>query len=170
MPSAPRHFLKVNIHKMSLQARAQVATAEYQRLQTDLQNAVEARQRLDAQLSENEMVKKVSTRWSPRSMTQSYDTRTSGIRSINIQQHCIQTGWTSLGATRSSGCEEQCRYATGLHSGRNVHSNFSCKLAQPSNPYARCYRKRLEGQLKEIGAKSEKKKNEVCSDTPAWRI
>lgn len=36
-----------------------MATEEYQKLQTDLQNAVEARQRLDAQLSENEMVKKV---------------------------------------------------------------------------------------------------------------
>lgn len=45
---------------MSLQARAQAATAEYQKLQTDLQNAVEARQRLDSQLQENEMVKKVS--------------------------------------------------------------------------------------------------------------
>jgi hypothetical protein len=44
---------------MSLQARAQAATTEYQKLQIDLQNAVEARQRLDSQLQENEMVKKV---------------------------------------------------------------------------------------------------------------
>jgi len=39
--------------------RVQTVAAEYQKLQNDLQNAVEARQRLDSQLSENEMVKKV---------------------------------------------------------------------------------------------------------------
>ena len=44
---------------MSLAARLQVASTDYQRLQADLSNAVEARQRLDAQLSENELVKKV---------------------------------------------------------------------------------------------------------------
>jgi len=49
---------------MSLQARAQAATTEYQKLQADLQNAVDARQRLDSQLQENEMVKKVSTQLS----------------------------------------------------------------------------------------------------------
>jgi len=44
---------------MSLQARLQAASSDYQRLQADLSNAVEARQRLDSQLSENELVKKV---------------------------------------------------------------------------------------------------------------
>ncbi|KAH9985289.1 prefoldin subunit 6, partial [Russula vinacea] len=43
---------------MSLPARLQAASSEYQKLQTDLSNAVEARQRLDAQLSENELVNK----------------------------------------------------------------------------------------------------------------
>ena len=44
---------------MSLEARLQTATAEFQKLQNDLSSVVEARQQLDAQLSENEMVKKV---------------------------------------------------------------------------------------------------------------
>ena len=44
---------------MSLPARLQVTSSEYQKLQVDLSNVVEARQRLDAQLSENELVKKV---------------------------------------------------------------------------------------------------------------
>jgi hypothetical protein len=44
---------------MSLPARLQAASSEYQRLQTDLSNVVESRQRLDAQLSENELVNKV---------------------------------------------------------------------------------------------------------------
>ena len=42
-----------------LQARLQVASTEYQKLQSDLSAAVDSRQRLDAQLQENEMVKKV---------------------------------------------------------------------------------------------------------------
>ena len=40
--------------------RLKDASTEYQKLQADLSNAVNARQRLDAQLSENEMVKKVN--------------------------------------------------------------------------------------------------------------
>jgi len=43
---------------MSLEARLQTASAEYQRIQAELSTAVGARQRLDAQLSENELVKK----------------------------------------------------------------------------------------------------------------
>jgi len=43
---------------MSLEAKLQQASIEYQKLQADLSKAVEARQRLDAQLSENELVKK----------------------------------------------------------------------------------------------------------------
>jgi prefoldin beta subunit len=46
---------------MSLPARLQAASADYQKLQADLSGVVEARQRLDAQLSENELVKKVNT-------------------------------------------------------------------------------------------------------------
>lgn len=42
-----------------LQARLQAASTEYQKLQNDLSVAVDSRQRLDAQLQENEMVKKV---------------------------------------------------------------------------------------------------------------
>lgn len=46
---------------MSLQLRLQTASTDYQKLQADLSNVVEARQRLEAQLSENELVKKVRT-------------------------------------------------------------------------------------------------------------
>lgn len=45
---------------LKIQERLQAASAEYQRLQAELSNVVEARQKLDAQLSENELVKKVS--------------------------------------------------------------------------------------------------------------
>jgi prefoldin beta subunit len=44
---------------MSLDAKLQQTSVDYQKLQVDLSKAVEARQRLDAQLSENELVKKV---------------------------------------------------------------------------------------------------------------
>ncbi|PPQ67050.1 hypothetical protein CVT25_005651 [Psilocybe cyanescens] len=43
---------------MSLEAKLQQASVEFQNLQSDLSRVVEARQRLDAQLSENELVKK----------------------------------------------------------------------------------------------------------------
>lgn len=46
---------------MSLQVRLQSVSEEFQKLQNDLSNTVEARQRLDAQLSENELVKKVTS-------------------------------------------------------------------------------------------------------------
>ena len=44
---------------LQVQERLQAATADFQRLQNELAAAVEARQKLDAQLSENELVKKV---------------------------------------------------------------------------------------------------------------
>ncbi|KZV75296.1 Prefoldin beta-like protein [Peniophora sp. CONT] len=50
---------------MSLQARAQATTAEFQRLQSELSEAVEARERLEAQLNENELVKKEFTSLTP---------------------------------------------------------------------------------------------------------
>jgi prefoldin beta subunit len=48
---------------MSLEARLQAASSDYQKLQADMSNAVEARQRLDAQLSENELVKKARSKF-----------------------------------------------------------------------------------------------------------
>lgn len=48
---------------LALQEKLQAATAEFQKMQTDLSGVVEARQRLDAQLSENELVKKVRREW-----------------------------------------------------------------------------------------------------------
>ena len=50
-------ILAISMEK--LQARLQEASTEYQKLQSDLSVAVDSRQRLDAQLQENEMVKKV---------------------------------------------------------------------------------------------------------------
>jgi len=50
---------------MSLEARLQAATTDYQKLQVDLSNAIDARQRLDAQLSENEIVKKEFSQLKP---------------------------------------------------------------------------------------------------------
>jgi len=43
----------------SAQDQLQAVTKVFQKLQSDLSNVVEARQRLDAQLSENELVKRV---------------------------------------------------------------------------------------------------------------
>ncbi|KAF8832246.1 hypothetical protein HHX47_DHR1002019 [Lentinula edodes] len=43
----------------SLREKLQAASVDFQKVQVDLSNVVEARQRLDAQLSENELVKKI---------------------------------------------------------------------------------------------------------------
>jgi uncharacterized protein YpuA (DUF1002 family) len=44
---------------MSLELRFQSASTDYQKIQTELASFVNSRTRLDAQFSENEMVKKV---------------------------------------------------------------------------------------------------------------
>ncbi|GBB90516.1 hypothetical protein RclHR1_01750015 [Rhizophagus clarus] len=41
-----------------MEARLEALTGEYQKLQKDLSNAIESRQRLDSQLQENEVVQK----------------------------------------------------------------------------------------------------------------
>ena len=43
----------------TVQAKLQAASTDFQKLQLDLANVIEARQRLEAQFSENELVKKV---------------------------------------------------------------------------------------------------------------
>ncbi|KAI9437325.1 prefoldin subunit 6 [Lactarius indigo] len=53
---------------MSLEARLQAASSDYQKLQADLSSSVEARQRLDAQLSENELVKKEFSTLTPNNV------------------------------------------------------------------------------------------------------
>lgn len=44
---------------VALQDRLQTASTEFQKIQSDMSSAVDARQRLEAQQSENELVKKV---------------------------------------------------------------------------------------------------------------
>ena len=44
---------------VALQDRLQTASTEFQKIQSDMASAVDARQRLEAQQSENELVKKV---------------------------------------------------------------------------------------------------------------
>ncbi|KDR85319.1 hypothetical protein GALMADRAFT_234123 [Galerina marginata CBS 339.88] len=50
---------------MSLQPKLQQASVEFQNLQADLSKVIDARQRLEAQLSENELVKKEFTALTP---------------------------------------------------------------------------------------------------------
>ncbi|CCM03485.1 uncharacterized protein FIBRA_05619 [Fibroporia radiculosa] len=49
----------------TLQDRLQAASTDFQKIQNDLSNVVEARQRLEAQLSENELVKKEFSQLTP---------------------------------------------------------------------------------------------------------
>lgn len=63
LPSA-RHLLPFRA-PMSLAVRLETASADFQKLQLELSTVVEARQRLDAQLNENELVKKEFAQLTP---------------------------------------------------------------------------------------------------------
>jgi len=106
---------------MSLQAKAQAVSAEYQKLQVDLSNAIEARQRLDAQLSENELVKKEFAQLTPDNTVYKL------VGPILVKQDQA-----------------------------DAKNNVETRLE-----FIKSEIKRIEGQLKEFGAKSEEKKNQL---------
>lgn len=74
---------------MSTDARLQEISAEYQKLHSDLAILVEKRTRLDTQLSENEMVKKVSGILFNINTDHNF-LLLSGIRKPHSKQHRIQ--------------------------------------------------------------------------------
>ncbi len=59
MPYRATHQIFLSTFRMSLQTKLQNVTQEFQKLQADMAKAVEARERLGTQLSENELVKTV---------------------------------------------------------------------------------------------------------------
>jgi len=81
----------------SLQARFQQASVEFQKIQGDLSDAVGARQRLDAQLSENELVKKVSG--IADVIQQRLIVVRTGILEIDTREHGIQAYWACPSGT-----------------------------------------------------------------------
>ena len=66
----------------ALQAKLQVTSAEYQKLQNDLSFAVDSSQRLDSQLQENEMVKKVKCASVRKRVAQDLKTPWEGVGSL----------------------------------------------------------------------------------------
>ena len=94
---------------------------EYQKLQTDLSNVVDSRQRLDAQLSENELVKKVYDKFTVTSTWLILILPLSpGICSVDLRECCLQADWACPCETRPDRGKEQRRYTSRFHSGRNV--------------------------------------------------
>lgn len=89
---------------LQLQAKLKTASAEYQRLQADLSNVVEARQRLDAQLSENDLVKKVATLCGRSG--RNYN-RVPGVCSACSRQHNLQANRSGARQTGSGRGKEQ---------------------------------------------------------------
>lgn len=106
---------------MSLEAKLQQASIEYQKLQADLSKAVEARQRLDAQLSENELVKKEFDQLTPENAVYKL------IGPVLVKQDQVE-----------------------------AKSNVQTRLG-----FIRSEIKRVEGQIKEVEGKQEKKKAEL---------
>jgi len=88
----------ITFTKMSLEAKLQEASQDFQKLQVDLSNAVEARQQLDAQLAENELVKKARLAWSPFFPDTHFIT---GIWSIKVRKYGLQVSWACTSPARS---------------------------------------------------------------------
>jgi len=106
---------------MSLAINLQQASAEFQQLQADLSRVVEARQRLDAQLSENELVKKEFAQ----------------LRSENVVYKLIGPVLVKQDQAEAK-------------------SNVNTRL-----DFIRSEIRRVEGQIKDVEEKQEKKKAEL---------
>ncbi|KAL1943452.1 hypothetical protein VTO73DRAFT_4527 [Trametes versicolor] len=105
----------------ALQERLQTESAEFQKIQAELSSVVEARQKLDAQLSENELVKK------------EFATLTAD-----------NTVYKLVGPVLVQQDQAEAR--------QNVDTRLD---------FIKSEIKRVEGQLKELGEKGEKKKLEL---------
>ncbi|KAM5531651.1 hypothetical protein V8D89_014703 [Ganoderma adspersum] len=105
----------------ALQERFQIVSADFQKIQNDLSLAVDARQKLEAQLSENELVKKEFA-----ALTQD-NTVYKLVGPVLVQQDQAEAK-------------------------QNVETRLE---------FIRGEIKRVEGQLKELGDKSEQKKTEL---------
>ncbi|KAG8933790.1 hypothetical protein FRC03_002437 [Tulasnella sp. 419] len=105
----------------SLEERLDAASSEYQKIQNDLNAAVENRQRLDAQLAENEQVQKEFANLKPENTVYKL------IGSVLVKQDQSE-----------------------------AKSNVEKRL-----DYIRGEIKRVEGQLKDLSEKSERKKSEI---------
>ncbi|KAF8634429.1 hypothetical protein AX15_000880 [Amanita polypyramis BW_CC] len=105
----------------SLQEKLQATSVEFQKLQVDLTNAVEARQKLEAQLSENEFVKKEFGHLTPENAVYKL------IGPILVKQDQA-----------------------------DAKANVDTRLE-----FIKGEIKRIEGQLKELQATQEKKKQEI---------
>ncbi|KAI0759253.1 Prefoldin [Trametes elegans] len=106
----------------ALQEKLQTASAEFQRIQAELASVVDARQKLDAQLSENELVKKE-------------------FLSLTEQN----TVYKLVGPVLVRQDQAEAKH--------NVDTRLD---------FIRSEITRVEGQLKDLGDKGEKKKVEVC--------
>ncbi|KAE9408216.1 prefoldin subunit 6 [Gymnopus androsaceus JB14] len=105
----------------SLREKLQAASVDFQNIQLELSNVVEARQKLDAQLSENEMVKKEFATLTPENIVYKQ------IGPVLVKQDQAE-----------------------------AKSTVDTRLE-----FIRAEIKRIETQLKDIEAKSEKKKTEI---------
>ncbi|KAH9851164.1 prefoldin subunit 6 [Lenzites betulinus] len=105
----------------ALQARLQAASTEYQSIQAELSAVVDARQKLDAQLSENELVQKEFASLSADNTVYKL------LGPVLVQQDQAE-----------------------------AKQNVDTRLA-----FIRSEINRVEGQLKDLGDKSDKKKHEL---------
>jgi len=141
---------------MSLELKLQQASSEFQQLQADLSRVVEARQRLDAQLSENELVKKVCC----ASSIFSFHCRDSLQEFAQLRSENVVYKLIGPVLVKQDQAEAKSNVNTRLDFIRSEMSGFpsiSTNLELTISPCSR----RVEGQIKDIEERQEKKKAEV---------
>ncbi|KAG6832306.1 hypothetical protein H0H92_003539 [Tricholoma furcatifolium] len=142
----------------SLQARLQIASVDFQKIQAELSAAVESRQRLDAQLSENELVKKVakrSTQISNADMTsaqQEFALLTPENKVFKVMGPVL---------VKQDQAEAKSNVETRLEF---IRSEMCVVLLVMMTIYSLELSKRVEMQLKDIEGRQERKKGEVRNE------
>lgn len=89
---------------MSLAIRLQSASSDFQKLQASMAETVDVRQKLEAQLSENELVKKVGKRTVLRVETKTWSIP--GTRNCYARKYRLQADRVRSCQTRSNGREK----------------------------------------------------------------
>jgi prefoldin beta subunit len=154
---------------MSIQIQLQTATQEYQKLQADYSAAVQARQRLDAQLSENELVKKVQCAENTLGQSKSLTFLRQEFANLTAENEIYKQIGPVL--VKQDQTEAKNNVDTRLEFIRG--EMYVCPTWVCSQSLDERDRKRVEKQMNDLEDESEKKKSQACLyivDTPKLKI
>ncbi|KZT68518.1 hypothetical protein DAEQUDRAFT_766325 [Daedalea quercina L-15889] len=132
---------------VALQDRLQSASNDFQKIQTDMASAVEARQKLEAQQSENELVKKEFSTLTERNEVYKL------VGPVLVKQDQAEAKTTVDKRLEFIASDMCVSWLPSDESSLTVHAPSS--RVRPPNS------KRIEGQIKDLEEKADKKKLEL---------